>query len=57
MPEDFSYQTPPKRGSVWMLHDGTAIHKNKRTPFDLTKDSEALMVTDVYWILNEARFE
>jgi ankyrin repeat protein len=37
--------------------DGTAIDKNEHTPFDLARDSEALKGTDVYWILNEARFE
>ncbi len=27
------------------------------TPFDYTKDNKALRGTDVYWRLNEARFE
>ena len=37
--------------------DGTAVNSDGQTPFDLAKDNEALVGTDAYWALNDARFE
>ena len=38
--------------------DGTAVNDNGETPFDiLVQDNEALVGTDAYWALNDARFE
>ena len=37
--------------------DGTAVDGDGNTPFDLAKDNEALVGTDAYWALNDARFE
>ena len=37
--------------------DATAVNEDGETPFDLAKDNEALVGTDAYWALNDARFE
>ena len=37
--------------------DATAVNEDGETPFDLAKDNEALVDTDAYWALNDARFE
>lgn len=37
--------------------DGTAVNEDGETPFDLAKDNEALVGTDAYWALNDARFK
>ncbi|EBA02078.1 hypothetical protein RB2150_00195 [Rhodobacterales bacterium HTCC2150] len=36
--------------------DGTAVDSLLRTPFDLAKENQALVGTDAYWALNDARF-
>lgn len=37
--------------------DATAVNEDGETPFDLAKDNEALVGTDAYRALNDARFE
>ena len=37
--------------------DATAVNEDGETPFDLAKDNEALVGTDAYWALSDARFE
>ena len=37
--------------------DATAVNSDGETPIDLAKDNEALVGTDAYWALNDARFE
>ena len=37
--------------------DGTAVNSDGETPFELAQDNDALVGTDAYWALNDARFE
>ena len=37
--------------------DAAASNEDGETPFDLAKGNEALVGTDAYWALNDARFE
>ena len=37
--------------------DATVVNEGGFTPFDLVQDNEALVGTDAYWALNDARFE
>jgi hypothetical protein len=37
--------------------DATAVNEDGETPFDLAKNNDALVGTDAYWALNDARFE
>jgi len=37
--------------------DGAAVNDDGETPFDLAKKNEALIGTDAYWALNDARFK
>ena len=60
MPLHVAARTPHIENITLLLEagaDGTAVDADGKTPFDIAKGNEALVGTDAYWALSDARFE